>query len=103
MQSPSTTTKKEHQDVEVEVEELMSVMSELSIPNSPKRKLFNRFDIEKSGYLNKKQFGSMMTHMGMVTNPDTDDDVLVEAEMAMIANEEGKVLYKDWTAWYKEQ
>ena len=41
--------------------------------------------------------------MGMVTNPDTDDDVLVEAEMAMIANEEGKVLYKDWTAWYKEQ
>ena len=78
-------------------------MKEVSTTSSPKRKLFNRFDEEKSGYLDKKQFGQMMAHMGMVTSPDTDDDVLVEAEMAMIADEEGKVPYEEWTEWYEEQ
>jgi protein kinase len=73
------------------------------LSTSPNRSLFNRFDSEQTGYLDKKRFGKMMEHMGMVTNPDNEDDILVEAEMAMIADEEGKVKYNDWIEWYKDQ
>ena len=45
----------------------------------------------------------MMKHLGMVTNPDTEDDLLVEAEMAMLADVDGKIPYQDWRNWYSEQ
>ena len=65
--------------------------------------MFNRFDEEKNGCLNQRQFGQMMKHLGMVTNPDTEDDLLVEAEMAMLADVDGKIPYQDWRNWYSEQ
>ena len=80
-----------------------AVPSSPSAPESPKRSLFNRFDAEKNGFLDKSQFGNMMVHLGMVTNPDTEDDVLVEAEMAMLADDHGKIPYQDWREWYASQ
>ena len=70
---------------------------------SPKRTLFDRFDVEQTGYLDKTRFGKLMEHMGLVTSPDNEDDILVEAEMAMLADEEGNVKYKDWRQWFSEQ
>ena len=81
----------------------LGVGSPSTLPESPKRSLFNRFDEEKNGCLNQRQFGQMMKHLGMVTNPDTEDDLLVEAEMAMLADVDGKIPYQDWRNWYSEQ
>lgn len=60
--------------------------------------LFQKFDTSKSGFLSREQFSKMMMHLGLSFS--TDDDLLVDAEMAMLADEKDRVSFEQWKGWY---
>jgi hypothetical protein len=60
--------------------------------------LFQKFDTERTGFLTRKQFADMMVHLGLSFS--SDDDLLVDAEMAMLADERDRVSFEQWKGWY---
>ena len=60
--------------------------------------LFQKFDTNKTGFLTRQQFAEMMVHLGLSFS--SDDDLLVDAEMAMLGDERDRVSFQKWERWY---
>ena len=60
--------------------------------------LFQKFDTNKTGFLTRQQFAEMMVHLGLSFS--SDDDLLVDAEVAMLGDERDRVSFQKWERWY---